>query len=250
MYRIILELPWFTIYSYGLLMALGFGIAVLYFLASIKKEGISGHLMLNLVIGITLFAIIGARVFYILTHLNYYILHPKEIYRLWEGGMVLYGGLIFSLVFSIYYIKAHNLLLSKIADCAAPGVAFGFGIGRIGCFLNGCCYGIPSRFGFTFPSTSPAGKIFPNQTLFPIQILSSFNLFLMGLVLHLFKKKDIARGKLLILFLIFYSIHRFFIEFLRADTYPVVLNLTLFQIISIILVAFSLIWWKIKFELS
>ena len=82
MYRIILELPWFTIYSYGLLMVLGFGIAVLYFLASIKKEGISGHLMLNLVIGITLFAIIGARVFYILIHLNHYILHPKEIYRL------------------------------------------------------------------------------------------------------------------------------------------------------------------------
>ena len=252
MHRIILQLPWFTLYSYGSFMALGLGVAILYFLSSTKKEGISGYLILNLIIGIIFFAIVGARVFYVLIHLDYYILHLREIYRLWEGGMVLYGGLIFSLAFSIYYIKAHNFPFGKIADCAAPAVAFGLGIGRIGCFLNGCCYGVPSRFGFVFPPTSPAGKIFPNQTLFPTQIFSSFNLSLMGLVLHLLKKKDIAIGKLLILFLIFYSIHRFFIEFLRADTYSLVLNLTLFQIISLILVALSLIWWKrkIKSELS
>jgi len=227
-------------------MALGFGVAILYFLSSTKKEGISGYLILNLVIGIIIFALVGARVFYILIHLDYYILHPEKIIHLWEGGMVLYGGLIFSLAFSIYYIRAHNLPFSKIAGCAAPAVAFGLGIGRVGCFLNGCCYGIPSKFGFVFPPTSPAGKIFPNQTLFPTQLLSSFNLSLMGLVLHLFKKRGIARGRLIILFLIFYSAHRFFIEFLRADTHPLVLNLTLFQVISIILVTFSLIWWKIK----
>jgi len=206
--------------------------------------------MLNLVVGIIFFAIVGARVFYILIHLNYYTLHIEKIIQLWEGGMVFYGGLIFSLTFSIYYIKAHNLPFSKIADCAAPGLAFGLGIGRVGCFLNGCCYGVPSRFGFVFPPASPAGRVFPHQTLFPTQLLSSFNLSLIGLVLHLFKKKDIARGRLIILFLIFYPIHRFFIEFLRADTYPIVLNLTLFQIISIILVVSSLIWWKIKSNVS
>jgi len=226
-------------------MALGFGVAILYFLSSTKKEGISGYLILNLAVGIIIFALVGSRVFYILIHLDYYIPHPEKIIHLWEGGRVLYGGLIFSLAFSIYYIKAHNLPFSKIADCAAPGIAFGLGIGRIGCFLNGCCYGIPSRFGFVFPPTSPAGKIFPNQALFPTQLLSSFNLFLIGLILHLFKRKDIARGRLLILFLIFYSLHRFFIEFLRGDTYPIVLNLTSFQIISVILAVFSFIWWRI-----
>ena len=231
-------------------MALGFGVAILYFLASTKKYHLSQHLMLNLVVGIIFFAIVGARVFYILIHLNYYTLHIEKIIQLWEGGMVFYGGLIFSLTFSIYYIKAHNLPFSKIADCAAPGVAFGLGIGRVGCFLNGCCYGIPSKFGFIFPPTSPAGKAFPHQTLFPTQLLSSFNLFTMGLILHLFKRKDIARGKLLILFLIFYSAHRFFIEFFRGDTYPIVLNLTSFQIISVILAVFSLIWWRIETNLS
>lgn len=200
MHRIILQLPWFTIYSYGLMMSLGFIVGILYFLTSTKKDHISPPLMLNLAIGITLLAVVGARLFYVLIHPYYYILHLGEIFQLWKEGMVLYGGLIFSLVFSIYYIKTHNLPFGQIADCAAPAIAFGLSIGRIGCFLNGCCYGIPSSFGFIFPSTSPAGMSFPHQTLFPTQLISSFNLFLMGLVLHLFKKREIAKYKLLISF--------------------------------------------------
>ncbi len=246
MYRIILQLPFFTIYSYGVMAALGFGIATLYFLTLTKKEHLPRDLILNMVIGIILFALMGARIFYILIHPHYYTLHPGEIIQLWKGGMVFYGGLFFSLVFSLSYIKIHNLSLGKVADCAAPAIAFGFSIGRIGCFLNGCCYGIPFRFGFVFPPTSLAGEAFPHQILFPTQLISSFNLFLMGVVLHLFKKRGKAEGKLLPLFLIFYSVHRFFIEFVRADTYPIVFNLTLFQIVSIILIASSLIWWKIK----
>ena len=246
MHRIILQIPFFTIYSWGVMAALGFGIATLYFLALTKKDRLPQHLMLNLVVGIILFAIIGARLFYILIHLNYYILYPIEIFQSWKGGMVFYGGLFFALVFSISYIKIHNLSLGKVADCSAPAIAFGFSIGRIGCFLNGCCYGIPYSFGFVFPPNSPAGEAFPYQTLFPTQLISSFNLFLMGLVLHLFKKRGIAKGKLLPLFLIFYSTHRFFIEFFRGDTYPIVLNLTLFQVISIILIVSSLIWWEVK----
>lgn len=248
MYRIILQLPFFTIYSYGLMTTLGVGVAILYFLTLTKKNHLPRGLMLNLVIGIIFFAVGGARVFYVLIHLHYYILYPREIIQLWKGGMVFHGGLFFALTFSICYIKIHNLSFGKVADCAAPGIAFGFSIGRIGCFLNGCCYGIPSTFGFVFPPNSPAGEIFPHQTLFPTQLISSFNLLLMGVVLYLLGKKDIARHKLLPLFLIFYSVHRFFIEFIRADTHSLIFNLTLFQIISIILIVFLLILWKTEFR--
>lgn len=250
MHRVILQLPFFTIYSWGVMTTLGFGIATLYFLTLTKRDRLSQYFMLNLVIGIILFAIVGARVFYILIHLHYYILHPIEIFQSWKGGMVFYGGLFFALTFSILYIKIHNLYLGKVADCAAPAIAFGLSVGRIGCFLNGCCYGIPSNFGFIFPLDSPAGEAFPHQTLFPTQLTSSFNLFLLGLTLHLFKKRSIAKHKLLILFLLLYSVHRFFVEFLRADTHPLVSNLTLFQIMSIVLVVFSLVWWKIEFFIT
>lgn len=249
MHRIILKLPFLTIYTWGVMAALGFGVAILYFLTSTKRYNLPRYLMLNLVVGIVIFSIVGARLFYILIHLNYYILYPIEIFKSWKGGEVFYGGLFFALTFSIFYIKTHNLSLKRIADCAAPGIAFGFSIGRIGCFLNGCCYGIPFSFGFVFPPDSPAGEIFPNQIIFPTQLLSSFNLFLMGLILHLFKKRGIAKYKLLPLFLILYSVHRFFIEFLRGDTYPIFFNLTLFQIVSIILAVFSLIWWRIATDL-
>ncbi len=250
MHRIILKLPWFTIYSYGLLAALGSIVAALYFLVTTKKEHLSQHLMLNLILGIIVFSLVGARTFYILMHISHYIPCPEEIYQLWKGGMVLYGGLFFGLVFSIYYIKIHHLPFSQIADCATPAIAFGLSIGRIGCFLNGCCYGIPSSFGFIFPPGSPAAENFPHQCLFPTQLISSLNLFLIGLILHIFKKRAIAKYKLLILFLIFYSLHRFFIEFLRADTQPVFLNLTLFQVMSIPLMVFSLVWWQMNSNLS
>jgi len=246
MHRIIIKLPWFTICSYGLLVTLGFTVAILYFLAVTTKEHLSQRLMLNLVLGIVIFALVGARAFYVLIHFHHYLLHPKEVYQISEGGMVLYGGLLFSLAFSVYYIKTRNLSFSQIADCAAPAIAFGLSIGRIGCFLNGCCYGIPSSFGFIFPLTSPAGECFPYQRLFPTQLISSLNLFLIGLVLHIFKKRGIAKHKLLPLFLIFYSVHRFFIEFLRADVQPMILNLTLFQVISIALIVSSVLWWRVN----
>ena len=247
MHRIIIELPWFTICSYGLLVTLGFTAAILYFLAVTTKEHLSQRLMLNLVLGIVIFALVGARAFYVLIHFHHYLLHPKEVCQISEGGMVLYGGLLFSLAFSLYYIKTRNLFFSQIADCAAPAIAFGLSIGRIGCFLNGCCYGIPSSFGFIFPLTSPAGECFPYQRLFPTQLTSSLNLFLIGLVLHIFKKRGIAKHKLLLLFLIFYAVHRFFIEFLRGDVRPVILNLTLFQVVSIALIVSSvIIWWRVN----
>lgn len=250
MYRIILHSSALTVYSYGVMVALGAGVAILYFLTSVKKAYLPRNLMVNLVVGIILFVLLGARVFYVLMHLPYYVLYPGKIYHLWEGGMVFYGGLFSALAFSFYYIRAHHLSFGRIADCAAPGIAFGISIGRVGCFLNGCCYGIPSRFGFVFPPASPAGDAFPHQTLFPTQLISSLNLFLIGSGLHLFKGKGIASYKLLILFLIFYSVHRFFIEFFRADTHPLAFNLTLFQVIGIIFIGFSIVWWKSKARIS
>ncbi len=250
MHRVILQVSSFTIYSWGLMIAVGFELAILYFFFSIKKEQLPLNFILNLIIGIIVFSIIGARILHVLMYLPYYTLYPLRIIRLWEGGMTLQGGLIFSISFSIYYIKTHHLPLDKIADCAAPAIAFGFSIGRIGCFLNGCCYGLPSSFGFVFPLNSPAGEFSSGQTLFPTQLISSLNLLIMGIVLHLLRKKNIARDRLLPLFLILYSVHRFLIEFLRGDTSPVAFNLTSFQIISIILALFSFIWWKTGLKFS
>ena len=250
MHRVILQVSSFTIYSWGLMIAVGFELAILYFFFSIKKEQLPLNFILNLIIGIIVFSVIGARMLHVVMHLSYYMLYPLRIIRLWEGGMALQGGLIFSISFSIYYIKAHHLPLNKIADCAAPAIAFGFSVGRIGCFLNGCCYGIPSSFGFIFPLASPAGESRPGQTLFPTQLISSLNLLMVGIVLHLLRRKNMAQGKLLPLFLILYSVHRFLIEFLRGDTSSVAFNLTSFQLISIVLALFSLIWWKTGLEFS
>lgn len=244
MHPVILRLPWFTVYSYGVFVAIGFSMAAIYFLHSLRSTFIPEKIITNMIAGIIVISLLASRFFYVLMNLDYYFTRPEKIFYIWEGGMVFYGGLFASILFSFFYIKLKNLDLGKIGDCSAPAIALGISIGRIGCFLNGCCYGIPSHFGFVFTPDSPAGRVFPGQRLFPVQLLSSFNLFVIFLILHILRKRKKSFSKLLPIFLTLYSLHRFFIEFLRGDTHSLVWGLTSFQIMSFSLLAISLIWWR------
>ena len=87
MHRVIFQFFSFTIYSWGLMIVVGFKLAILYFFFSIKKEQLPLNFILNLIIGIIVFSIIGARILHVLMHLPYYMLYPLRIIRLWEGGI-------------------------------------------------------------------------------------------------------------------------------------------------------------------
>jgi len=175
-------------------------------------------------------------------------------FELWRGGFVYYGGLFGGFVSAMIFISRKKMNHLKIADISAPILALGLGIGRIGCFLAGCCFGshTDSFLGIPFPSGSPAFKkhleIYPelmhNHTeslaVFPTQLFSAGAHFLVFLYLffHLRKKKKYD-GEVFIKFLIFYSIFRFIIEFFRADDRGNFLFFTTSQWISIILIAIT-----------
>ncbi|MFQ5836149.1 MAG: prolipoprotein diacylglyceryl transferase, partial [bacterium] len=217
------------------------------FLYAARKKNLEEGKMLSLSLWVLASGIVGARIFYVLDQLYWYLEHPQDILRIWQGGLVFYGGLLFSLITSLYFIRRHRLPFWEIADISAPALALGMSIGRIGCFFNGCCYGKPWKWGLIFPPDSAAGRIFPNQPLFPTQLISSANLMIIFFILAVLRRRQSFTQHIFLWFLILYSIHRFMVEFIRADYPEILFHLTVPQFISIILGISSLMLMKRRY---
>jgi phosphatidylglycerol:prolipoprotein diacylglycerol transferase len=151
------------------------------------------------------------------------------------GGSVFYGGLICGIIAALITIKVMKLPFYPMADLLTTLIPLFHCFGRIGCFLGGCCYGIPSEIGFTFRHSIVQAANGVNR--FPVQLVeAAFNLSLFFVLFSLFKREKF-RGKLLFLYLSCYSVARFFLEYLRGDTVrgEWAIGLSTSQIISIAL---------------
>lgn len=232
MHPIICRIGPFTLYSYGLTLVIAFIAGSVLAGLRAKKENINPEIIFNLCFIAFIFGVIGSRLFYIIENLAYYARNPLEIIMLQKGGLSWFGGLILGSCSAFVYIKRKKLSVYKILDLIAPYLALAQAIGRIGCFLNGCCFGKVSRFGIYFPVHKAA--------LIPTQLYSSLALFLIFLVLKYFQDKPHKEGQIFFLYLLLYSIKRFVIEFWRADNPAVFFGLTLFQVLSIAIFCFSL----------
>ena len=203
--------------------------------------------MLSLSLWVVASGIVGARIFYVLDQPYWYLEHPQDILRIWQGGLVFYGGLLFSLISALCFCHRHRLSFWEIADISAPPLALGISIGRIGCFFNGCCYGKPWKWGLIFSPDSAAGRVFLNQPLFPTQLISSANLLVIFLILVVLRSRQSFTQHIFLWFLALYSAHRFMIEFIRADYPEVLFYLTVPQFMSIILGISSLVLMKRRY---
>lgn len=218
MHPIICKIGPFTIYSYGLMLSLAFGLASLLINRRAGKENISPGIILNFSFSVLLWGVIGARLFYAIKNISYYLKNPIEIIMLQRGGLSWFGGLFFAIIFSAVYLKKRKLPVYKIFDLCAPFVALAQAVGRIGCLLNGCCFG---------------------RTLIPIQLYSSLALIFIFVILRFLQDKPHKEGGIFFAYLLLYSIKRFFIEFWRSDNEIIFLGLTLFQIISAVVFCFA-----------
>lgn len=231
MHPIICKIGPFSIYAYGLMLVLAFVISSTLAGLRTKKEGINPDIILNFSFIIFIWGVIGARLLYIIENTAYYLKNPLEIIMLQQGGLSWFGGLILSLFCGVLYLKKKNLAVYRIFDLIVPFVALGQAIGRIGCLLNGCCFGKISKFGIYFKEY--------NSTLIPTQIYSSLILILIFIILRFLQDKPHKEGQILFTYLLLYSTKRFFMEFWRADNEIILLGLTLFQIISIVIFCLS-----------
>jgi phosphatidylglycerol:prolipoprotein diacylglycerol transferase len=217
MYPILIKIGEFTLHTYGLLLALAFLLAVLVAVREAKRVGIDPNIMMDLSFYALLAALVGSRVFYVITSWEEFRDNPVDIVRFWRGGLVFYGGLIFAFLAGLWYVRRHNLNFRQLADIVAPAIPLGQAVGRLGCFSAGCCYGQPADIPWAVIFTDPASLAPRGIALHPTQLYESAANFVIFLVLMAIRKKERFQGKLFWVYLLFYSVMRFMVEFYRDD---------------------------------
>jgi phosphatidylglycerol:prolipoprotein diacylglycerol transferase len=214
----------FSVPTYGLLVALGFLVGLIIVGRLSRRVGLDPDTMTNLGIYVALAAIVGAKVFMILSNLGYYLESPGRIFSLssLQAGGVFYGGLLAALAVAVWYSRKSALPALQAADVLAPAVAIGHSIGRLGCFAAGCCWGketaLPWGVVFTNPIAHDYVGVPLNVHLHPTQLYEALGTFAVGLILLRLFGKPHAAGTIVGWYLVLYSSFRFGVEFLRATT--------------------------------
>ncbi len=244
MHPILFNLGPVTIYSYGVMVSLAFATCAFLIWYNAPRVNISREKVLDLVIIILIWGIVGARLLHVISNFAYYKKYPLEIIMLTRGGLVFYGGLIFSFIAGIIFLRRNSIPIWPVADLFSPYIALGQAIGRIGCFLNGCCFGKATQLTYFT-------VIFPDETVYryATQVYAYIILLLIYAVLRFMLQRSIFKNYLILVYFMLYSLQRFFSEFLRGDVPEVFLRLTLSQIISVAIffMAFILFVWR-RFE--
>ena len=219
MYPELFHLSYFP--TYGALVAIAFLVALWMAGRLATRAGLNSDAVTNLGIYCALAAIAGAKVMMILVDLPYYMQHSGEIFSLstLRAGGVFYGGLIAALAVSWWYMRRTRLPLWKTADVFAPAIALGHGIGRLGCFSAGCCWGVRTSVPWAVTFTNPVAKdlvgVPLNVPLHPTQLYESFAEFCIFGILYWRIHKAHRPGAIISLYLILYSTARFIVEFFR-----------------------------------
>lgn len=217
MHPVLFHIGKLHVYSYGLMIAIGIVVGLFLARRQAVREGINPDKIVDIAFYILLAALIGSRLLFVLTNFGEYFADPIKILKIWEGGLVFYGGLIPAVAIGIWYIKRLGLPLWQVTDIFAPSVAIGHAFGRIGCFLAGCCYGMPSSLPWAVTFTDPRSLAPQGIPLHPTQLYSSLGLFATFAFLIWLRKRKTFPGELLWSYILVYSIVRFFMEFLRGD---------------------------------
>ena len=263
MYPVIFELPdWFPILggeaitSFGVFMLLAFLTAAYVLRAEMRRVGIDPEKAWDLVFMAVLGGIVGAKVYYVLLNFDQMIENPRMI--LGRGGLVWYGGFLLATALVVWEIRRQKLPLPRTADLVAPALALAYGVGRIGCFLVGDDWGLPtdSALGVRFPRGTPASSVANIEQQFgitvdpalieqygqivpvhPTQLYEVAMTTLIFAVLWRIRRHDHAPGWLFMLWLALAGMERFLVEFLRAKDDRFFGVLTLAQVISLAIVA-------------
>src|SRR5580658_2570952 len=209
------------LHTYGVLVAVAFLTALWLAGKLAARAGLNVDDVTNLGIYCALAAIVGAKLMMFLVDFSYYKDHPREILSLssLQAGGVFYGGLIAGLAVSWWYMRKTRLPALKTADVFAPAIALGHGIGRLGCFSAGCCWGVECHLPWAVTFHSPVAHelvgVPLGQALHPTQLYESFAEFIIFAVLYRQIGKAHRQGAIIGLYLMLYSAARFMVEFFR-----------------------------------
>jgi len=206
-----------TVHTYGVLIALAFLAGIFVGMREARRKGIDPERVMDLGVYLLAAAIIGSRLFQVAINYHYYFANPLEIFKIWKGGLVFYGGFILAVLVGVWYMRRHDIPVWKMGDTLAPSIALGQAIGRLGCFSAGCCYGCPTDVPWAVTFTNSKSLAVLGVPLHPTQLYESLATFLLFLGLYAFRKRIKFDGQLFWTYVLCYSVIRFLIEFLRGD---------------------------------
>lgn len=244
--------------SYGLCMALGFMLGWLAAVRLCKRTGQNADALSSLLTWLMLSAVVGARTAYVLEHwTTEFAGNPLSVLRVDQGGLMFYGGLIAAAIVLIVYTRICRMHLFQVTDLVLAVLPLGHALGRIGCFMHGCCYGkiTDSWIGVCFPRESPAWweqvsavpplierTALKSLPVIPTQLIeSAANALLFVLLFSLYPRKHTERGFITGCYLIGYAVLRFGIEYLRGDPRLAVGPFSISQTISLGLFALGML---------
>jgi phosphatidylglycerol:prolipoprotein diacylglycerol transferase len=204
----------FNVYSYGLMMVLAFFAVLIYLHYQAPKAKIDREKAFDLAIFTFISGILGSRIIYILINLNEYSKDWSLVYQFQKGGLAWHGGLLGGLLCVFIYSKIKDLNLWQALDLMVTSSALGLAIGRMGCFMNGCCFGYSTNlpWAVTFPAHRHPVPVHPTQ-LYEMML----DLLLFGFLLWWWNRRKFAGENALLTFSI-YSVIRFFVEFFRDNS--------------------------------
>jgi phosphatidylglycerol---prolipoprotein diacylglyceryl transferase len=205
MHPIIAKIGPFTIYSYGMMVAIAFLFGIFIARREAARKDIKPDLVYDLGFYLLIGSIIGARIFYIVFYgLNDFLKDPASMFKIWQGGLAIHGGIFGGIIAGMIFSRIRKLSFWALADLVAPSIILGQAIGRIGCFLNGCCFGIPMK---------PLCGMTSHPTQIYEMVLDLAGFFLLWNL----RKKVKFVGGLFLLYVMTYGVIRIIVSQFRAD---------------------------------
>lgn len=242
---ILIQIGNFRIYWYSVMILLGVLFGCYIVIKESKKFNISKEKISDMLFYTVIFGIIGARLYYVIFNLDYYINNPIDIIKVWEGGLAIHGGIIVGVIYLIYYTKKNNLDTLLITDICAPGLLIGQTIGRWGNFFNSEAHGpiatLEHLKNLHIPSFIIKGMNIDGTYYIPTFFYESLWCVIGLIIIILCRRiKKIRISQITGFYLIWYGIGRYIIESLRTDS--LMLNtIKQAQIISILMVLIGIL---------
>ena len=207
------------LHTYGFMIAIGFLVSI----ATIRKlsvrNGMNPDLNADLAFWLLMYGFLGARILFIITRLDFFLQNPGDMIKVWEGGLVFFGGLISSCIYAFFYLRKHKLSIWKTIDIFTPALTIAHAFGRIGCLSAGCCYGRPTDVPWAIKLNSDlVDETLRGVPLHPTQLYESSALLILFLgLLYIFKHRKFD-GQVGLTYFMLYPIIRSVIEIYRGDS--------------------------------
>ena len=216
--RVALSLGPITVYWYGVIIAIGFALAVWYAMNKIKTIGLKSDDLIDLLLFAVPISIIGARAYYVLFNYDklYYYDHAS-MYKIWDGGLAIYGGLIAAVLTGVIFALIKGIRIGVLLDLGAMGFLIGQSIGRWGNFMNAEAYGSAASSFLRMEITNLA-TMTATGAVHPTFLYESLWNALGFLLLHLYFNKRKMNGEIFVYYVMWYGFGRGIIEGLRADS--------------------------------